>query len=133
MNKVSDREPLLRVNEISYSYEAEKRALNCVNVTIYPGEKIALTGSNGAGKSTFLLCLNGVLKPDSGSVYYKNQLIGKKELNELRKKVGFVFQDADSQIVASTVFSEISFGPANLKLSPPEIKKRVEMALSYMK
>lgn len=133
MNKLSGSEPLLRVNGLSYSYEEGRNALDHVSVDLYQGEKIAVVGSNGAGKSTFFLCLNGVLKPDAGSIYYKNKLMGKKDLNELRKITGIVFQDADSQIVASTVFSEISFGPVNLRLSPAEVKERVHMALSYMK
>ena len=89
-------------------------------------------GSNGAGKSTFFLNLNGVLKPDSGEILLCGSKIGKKELNLLRKKVGFVFQDADSQIIAANVRAEISFGPMNLGLERSEVIRRVDAAVSYL-
>ena len=72
-------------------------------------------GSNGAGKSTFFLNLNGVLWPKEGKIVYRGKQIGKKDLNHLRKHVGFVFQDADNQMIASSVQAEVAFGPVNLK------------------
>ncbi|ETJ34482.1 Cobalt import ATP-binding protein CbiO 1, partial [human gut metagenome] len=86
----------------------------------------------GAGKSTFFLNINGVLTPKSGKIIYKGKAITKKNLNELRKNIGIVFQDADNQIIASTVLAEVSFGPMNLKLPKDEVIKRVNEALDYM-
>ena len=103
-----------------------------MDVKIYEGEKIAVLGSNGAGKSTFFLSINGVLKPHAGEVIYRGEKITKKRLNHLRKNVGIVFQDADNQIIASTVMSEVAFGPMNLKLSREEVLRRVDKALDYM-
>ena len=103
-----------------------------MDVKIYEGEKIAVLGSNGAGKSTFFLSINGVLKPHAGEVIYRGEKITKKRLNHLRKKVGIVFQDADNQIIASTVMSEVAFGPMNLKLPREEVLRRVDKALDYM-
>ncbi len=125
-------EEMIQVKNLTYEYQIGTYALNHINITVKKGEKIAVMGANGAGKSTFFLNLNGVLQPDGGEIIYKGKQIGKKELNELRKNVGFVFQDADSQIIASDVQGEVSFGPMNLKLPKEEVRKRVEEALEYM-
>lgn len=126
-----ENEVLLQVKGLSFSYEDDP-VLKDVDLTIRRGEKIAVMGSNGAGKSTFFLNLNGVLTPDSGEIYLYGRKIGKKELNILRKRVGFVFQDADSQIIASNVRAEISFGPMNLGLDRQEVIRRVDAAVSYL-
>lgn len=131
MKKIN-KEIILQIKDLCYSYDSEKIALNNINLDIYKGEKIAVMGSNGAGKSTFFLNMNGVLKPSYGDIIYKGKKITKKDLNELRKNVGIVFQDADNQIIASTVLAEVSFGPMNLKLPKDEVEKRVYEALQYM-
>lgn len=127
-------EEILRTEHLSYLYDEDKAALNDINVSIHQGEKIAVIGSNGAGKSTFFLNLNGVLSSTEGTIYFHGKPLGRKnkDLNELRKKVGIVFQDADNQIIASTVMAEVSFGPMNMKLPREEVEKRVDEALSYM-
>ena len=101
-------------------------------VDVYEGERLAILGANGSGKSTFFLNINGVLKPESGALYYRDELINKSSVKELRKNVGIVFQDADNQIIASTVRAEVSFGPMNLGLSRNEVEKRVNNSLNYM-
>ncbi len=130
--KQSEKDAVLEVRDLHFSYNDEKHALNGVDVKIYEGEKIAVLGSNGAGKSTFFLSINGVLKPHAGEVIYRGEKITKKRLNHLRKNVGIVFQDADNQIIASTVMSEVAFGPMNLKLPREEVLRRVDKALDYM-
>ena len=125
-------EPILKIRDLYYDYGNGTTALNGVSVDIYEGEKIAVIGSNGAGKSTFFLNTNGVLKPDQGEISYRGTVINKKNLKELRKNIGIVFQDADNQIIASTVMAEVGFGPMNLKLPKEEVLKRVEEALTYM-
>lgn len=124
--------PILKVRDLYYSYGNGDAALDGVSVDIYAGEKIAVIGSNGSGKSTFFLNANGVLKADQGEISYQDTLINKKNLKELRKNIGIVFQDADNQIIASTVMAEVSFGPMNLKLPKEEVIERVEEALAYM-
>lgn len=125
-------ENLLQAENLSYSYEQGEEVLKEISLTVKKGEKIAVLGSNGAGKSTCFLNLNGVYQPNSGRILYRGKEIKKKDLNELRKNVGIVFQDADNQIIASTVFAEISFGPMNLKLPKDEVRRRVESAMDYM-
>lgn len=124
--------PVLTVRDLCFSYQGHGEALSGVNLEVCEGERIAVLGSNGAGKSTLFLNLNGVLTPDSGTIAYRARVITRKDLKELRKHVGIVFQDADNQIIASTVLAEVSFGPMNLKLPKQEVKIRVEQALDYM-
>ena len=128
------KETIIEVKNLKYAYTGDKHALRGIDVAIGRGERIAVIGSNGAGKSTFFLNLNGVLTPDSGEIYFKGQKLtrNKKDLNTLRKSIGIVFQDADNQIIASTVMGEVSFGPMNLKLPKEEVIRRVDEALEYM-
>lgn len=128
------KETIIEIKNLKYAYTGDKQALRGIDVTIGKGERIAVIGSNGAGKSTFFLNLNGLLTPDSGEIYFKGQKLtrDKKDLNTLRKSIGIVFQDADNQIIASTVMGEVSFGPMNLKLPRDEVVRRVDEALEYM-
>lgn len=125
-------ETILQIRDLQYAYSDEKMALKGVSLDIGQGERIAVLGSNGAGKSTFFLNINGVLQSEHGEIFYRGEKMTKKTMNYLRKNVGIVFQDADSQIIASTVQAEVSFGPMNLKLSRDEVEKRVDESLEYM-
>lgn len=124
---------VLQVKGLSYSYEEGEKVLDGVSANILKGERIAVLGANGAGKSTFFLCLNGVLKPQEGELWLEGQKVGSHKARELRRKVGIVFQDADSQIIASTVRREVSFGPVNLRIPMEEVRLRTEQALDYMR
>ena len=125
---------LLEFSGVSYAYEEGREALKNLSVAIRKGEKIAVLGENGAGKSTFFLLCNGVLAPKSGEIRYNGEPVGKsrKDKMKLRQKVGIVFQEPDRQILAATVAEEISFGPLNLGLPREEAANRVEEALSRM-
>ena len=125
---------LLKIENISYRYDGDILALNNISAIFNKGERVAILGSNGAGKSTFFLCCNGVLRPRSGKIFYNGQEISKskKDIYKLRQAVGLVFQDPDSQIIAGSVESEVSFGPINLRLPHDEVSHRVEQALEQM-
>lgn len=125
---------LLRLEHINYSYEGKYHALKDVSATIHRGERIAVLGGNGAGKSTFFLCCNGVLRPQTGEIFLNGQRIAntKRDITLLRQTVGLVFQDPDSQIIGGTVENEISFGPMNLGLGQGEVRVRVTEALLRM-
>lgn len=126
------KKPILEIKDLHYCYGNGQAALNGVWIDIFEGEKIAVVGPNGAGKSTFFLSTNGVLTPDEGQIIYRGTAINKKNLKELRKNIGIVFQDPDNQIIASTVMAEVGFGPMNLKLPKEEVLECVEEALNYM-
>ena len=127
---------LLEFEQVSYHYDSsgEREALFPLSVRLYQGEKVAVLGSNGAGKSTFFLLANGVLRPKSGTIRLCGETIGKKEKQrmQLRRNVGLVFQDPDVQLLAGTVEEEVSFGPINLGLPEEEVRRRVEMALNRL-
>lgn len=123
---------ILEVSNLSYSYGEDEGGIRNINLKVRRNERIAVLGPNGAGKSTLFLNLNGVYHSHEGKLFFDGQEITGKKLNFLRSKVGFVFQEPDSQIVASTVKSEVAFGPVNLKLEPDEIEGRVADAIEAM-
>ena len=119
----------ISINNLGYSYPDGTLALKDVSLDIFEGESIALIGPNGAGKSTFLLHLNGVLRNENGAVEIFGDKIRDKNIQDIRKKVGIVFQDPDDQLFMPTVFDDVAFGPLNLGLSKDDVEKRVYMAL----
>lgn len=126
---------LLRLEGVSFAYEGGGRlALEDCSLSIHPGERIAVLGGNGAGKSTFFLLANGVLRPRTGRIFFNGEAVGgtRRELNRLRRGVGLVFQDPDVQLLGGTVEEEISFGPMNLGLSREEVRRRVDGAIGQL-
>ena len=125
---------ILELTDLEYHYPNGPKALESVSLRLMQGEKIALVGPNGAGKSTLLLMLNGMLRPGSGTVRFNGNPVSytRKALMELRKQVGFVFQNPDHQIIAPTVFQDVAFGPVNLDYTEEEIKTSVDEALMYV-
>ena len=127
--------PLLETDNVTYTYpNGPAPALSGVSVTITAGSKIALVGANGAGKSTLLLMLNGILRPDSGEVRFSGRPLAydNRSLRDLRRRVGFVFQNPDVQIIAPTVEADVAFGPVNLGLPPDAVHRAVRDALGYV-
>lgn len=124
-------EPVLEVRDLGFSYIDGTRALDGVSLTITAGKKIAFLGPNGAGKTTLFMNFNGLMKPDEGKVYYRGEEVRYHHaaLLRLRKDVGIVFQDPDTQLFSSNVRQEVSFGPLNLGLSRDEVLRRVEKAM----
>ncbi len=119
----------LQFQEVSFSYPGGPEVLRHVSFSIQPGEKVALVGLNGSGKSTLLLHTNGLLIATSGTVSVNGKAIDRKTVDECRKSVGMVFQNADDQLFMPTVEADVAFGPRNMGLSEEEIKRRVEKAL----
>ena len=125
-------QPVLQAKDLYFSYDGKVNALDGVSLDIHAGERIAVLGPNGAGKSTFFLCLNGVLTPARGEIVLDGRPVDKKGRKRLCERAGIVFQNADDQIIASTVAAEVSFGPMNLRLPKDEVARRVDHALDYM-
>ena len=120
---------LLTFNNVFYSYDKTHNVLKGINFNIDRGEKVALLGLNGAGKSTLMLLTNGLLLPSEGEVTVNGISTKSKELREIRKTVGLVFQNPDDQLFMHTVKEDIAFGPRNMNLTEEEIEARVEKAL----
>ena len=125
---------ILEARDVRYHYPRGPEAISGISFHIRRKEKIALVGPNGAGKSTLLTMFNGMIRPDSGIMLFDNQPIGydTKSLRMLRKRVGFVLQNPDRQIIAPTVYQDVAFGPANLGYTEDEIKKVVSLALLHV-
>ena len=123
---------IIEVQDLCYSYEDDAPALDHVSLRIKKGLSTAVLGGNGAGKSTLFLNLNGVLKPKSGTILIDGKELGysKKELREVRQKIGIVFQDPDDQLFSSSVIKDISFGLMKQKLPEDEVRRRVDRVIS---
>ncbi|MCS7233641.1 MAG: energy-coupling factor transporter ATPase [Synergistetes bacterium] len=123
---------MIKLLNVSFSYNGKEIFKN-INLEIKEGEWIALVGANGSGKSTLIKLLNGILIPNEGQVLIDDlNTKEEKAIWEIRKRVGVVFQNPDTQIVASIVEDDIAFGPENLGLPPDEIKDRVEQVLNIL-
>jgi cobalt/nickel transport system ATP-binding protein len=122
---------ILEARDIRYRYPRGLEAIQGISFHIRKGEKIAIVGPNGAGKSTLMLMFNGMIRPDEGEMYFTGEPIryDRASLRTLRKRVGFVMQNPDRQIIAPTVYQDVAFGPVNLGYSDQEVKKAVERAL----
>ena len=122
---------IIESDNICFSYVDNMEVLNGVSIKIPKGKKTAIIGPNGAGKSTFFLHLNGILKPQKGKIFFNNQEMkyDHKSLMKLRKKVGIVFQDPDTQLFSASVTQEISFGPINLGFSKEKVREHVNSSL----
>lgn len=112
----------------------ETHALKDISIHIEQGEFIGLIGHTGSGKSTFIQHLNGLLKPESGTLTVNGFTIDKESRNlaELRKSVGLVFQYPEYQLFEETVYKDIAFGPLNLKVSSEDIERRVREAMKLV-
>lgn len=120
---------ILKCENLYFSYdENDDYALKNINLSIKKGQKIALMGANGSGKSTFFLCCAGILKPCKGNLFFHNEKIkyDKKSLLNLRSKIGIVFQEPDNQLFCASVYEEISFGVLNLGFSEDETRLKVD-------
>ncbi len=120
--------PMIDIQNLSFSYPDGKQALHKISLTIMPGEKIALVGANGAGKSTLMLHLNGVFS-GSGSITVNGLEVKKPNLARIRALVGMVFQNPDDQLFSTTVFDDVAYGPIYQGLQRATVAERVAQAL----
>lgn len=133
--------PFIEARELFFSYEESDNqseepnyALRGVSTSIERGEYVAVVGRNGSGKSTFAKLLNLVLEPTGGDILIDGKsvcgILSDREILELRRCIGMVFQNPDNQIVATIVEEDVAFGPENIGVPSDEIRKRVDDALA---
>ena len=160
INGADALEPVIEISHLSYSYSLSARerrrwhkssaaegasnkralwgndpsspwALRDVSLTVRRGEFLGLAGHTGSGKSTLVQHLNGLIRPQEGSVYALGlDLVNKKDAAAVKAKVGVVFQYPERQLFAETVAQDVAFGPHNLGLSQAEVAHRVESSLA---
>jgi len=114
---------IIELQDVRYTYPDGTQALDGISFRIVHGESVGIVGANGAGKSTLLLQINGILMPTQGSVRIGETILSKRTLKEIRKRIGFVFQNSDDQIFMPTVFEDVTFGPLHLGWALEEVEQ----------
>ena len=130
-----DEDWVIKADNVSYTYDGNnQKALNGLNLKIRRGAKVAFMGGNGSGKSTFFLCLNGIRRPDEGTIYIDGKPVEytRKGLLDVRSKVGIVFQEPDDQLFSASVYEEISFGILNLGADEDTARREVERVIEEL-
>lgn len=127
-------QPIIEMKDLTFRYQEDQiPALNKVSLNINQGEWIAIIGHNGSGKSTLAKTINGLLLPESGSIKVNGQEINEKNIWEVRRNVGMVFQNPDNQFVGSTVEDDVAFGLENQGVPREEMLVRVRESLEQVR
>lgn len=122
---------MLEFQNVSFSYDAQGPVVENLSFTIGAGESVGLIGANGAGKSTIMKLLLGLIS-GKGQITVDGLPMCKQNLSEIRRKIGFVLQDSDNQMFMPTVYEDMMFGPRNYGLSREEAEKRVDGVLARL-
>lgn len=127
--------PIIEMKNITFRYQVEDTipALNDVSLSIHQGEWIAIIGHNGSGKSTLAKTINGLLLPESGTIEINGQEVNEKNIWDIRRNVGMVFQNPDNQFVGSTVEDDVAFGLENQGIPREEMLVRVKESLEQVR
>ncbi len=136
---MDEKKVVFEVKDVSFNYEGKQPALNNINLKIYAGERIAILGSNGSGKSTFLKLLDGLYFANSGTVTAFGQVLTEVAFQDdpfnyaFRRRVGLVFQDTDVQLFSPSVWDEVAFAPLQMEMPRDEVERRVTEAMSALR
>ena len=122
---------MIEFRNVSFSYDPETPVVEDLSFTIHPGEAVGLIGANGAGKSTMMKLLLGLIW-GSGEISVDGLTMSKQNLPKIRQKIGFVLQDSDNQMFMPTVYEDMIFGPRNYGLSKEEAERRLDEVLNRL-
>lgn len=123
---------MINIKDLNIRYSDGHDAVKNLSLQIDKGETVAIIGANGAGKSTLLLSMVGIIPISSGTISINEMDLNKKNVNEIRKTVGLVFQNPDDQLFMTHVYEDVAFGPRNSGYTEEEVNKRVENALNNL-
>ena len=125
----AERPPLLKVENLSFSYHPGRKTLKNISVTIRKGEMVSIVGTNGAGKSTFSKLLCGFEKPEEGTLTFDGRDLGALSIKERADFVGYVMQNPNQMISKTQIFDEVALGLRNRGVAEEAVKARVEETL----
>jgi len=124
--------PAVQLDDLCFSYGRSTWTIHDLNLTVRPGEFVALVGSNGSGKSTLAKLMVGLLQPQRGSVRVMGMDTGQLPVEEISQRVGYLFQNPDSQLFNTSVAEEVAFGMRIRKAAAGDIERRVSEALGLL-
>ncbi len=123
---------LLHVQNLSFSYEKGEQVLEDINFDIAEGENIGLIGANGVGKSTLMKLLVGLCEGYDGELSVGGLPVVRKNMDDIREMIGYVFQDSDNQLFMANVYEDVAFAPRNYGYSEEDVRSRVDHALEMV-
>ena len=123
---------MLKLQNVSIIYPDKTKAIDSLGFTLNEGDTIALIGENGAGKTSLLLAIVGILELANGTIEIGGIQLNKKTVNEFRKQIGLVFQNPDDQLFMPLIYDDIAFGCRNFGLPEDEVKIRVEEIITQL-
>jgi len=123
-------EPLIKLEEVDFSYGPERPVLVGCSLSLEPGQRVGLIGANGSGKSTLLRLIVGLIRPSAGRIEaFGKPRTREADFHEVRRRAGLLFQDADDQLFCPTVAEDVAFGPLNLGKPRDEVRRIVARTL----
>jgi energy-coupling factor transport system ATP-binding protein len=125
--------PVIKIEDLYYSYDNKNLAINNLSLEIYEKEWVCILGHNGSGKSTLSKLIIGLLVPLKGSIDVNGKILSEETVYDIRKEVGIVFQNPDNQFVGTTVLDDIVFGMENQQIEREEMKRRVKIFINKVK
>lgn len=126
--------PLVELKDVTFSYSSkDKPVLNMISLQLQHQQQLGLIGPNGCGKTTLFHCLMGLLKPQSGAIFFKDEEVRTSaDFLKLRREIGLLFQDADDQLFSPTVLEDVAFGPLNLGAAPETAVQAAQQTLAQL-
>jgi len=121
---------VIDIRDLCFEYDKNDPLFNRLNMAVKSGQTIGIVGSNGAGKSTLLKLMVGLESGQSGSIMVSNIEVAPKTIQTVRQKIGFAFQNAESQLFMTTVYEDVAFGPRNQGLDEEEVDRIVKESLA---
>lgn len=120
------------IKNLKYTYPDGTLAIDDMSMNIKGSKRVAILGSNGSGKSTLLQHLNGLILPQAGNISINGNRVEKENLEEIRKTVGYVFDNPDDQLFSTTVYEDIAFGPRNLLYDEKKVSKILDRVMDLV-